>query len=78
MTSEVDSMPKMLDLSRMITYNIFLTSWTFAYKSNVFYHGHNPMLILKISPIVGFVAIYLCLIPLDDLNVFLHSKALIG
>ena len=26
MTSEVDSLPKMLDLIRMIIYNVFLTS----------------------------------------------------
>lgn len=37
----------MLGLSHMIIYNIFFTSWTFAYKSSVFYHGHNLMLILK-------------------------------
>ena len=26
----------MLDLTRMIIYNVFLTSWTFAYESNAF------------------------------------------
>ena len=36
MTSEVDKLPKILDLIRMILYNVFLTSWTFTYKSNVF------------------------------------------
>ena len=35
MTSEVDSLPKMLDLIPMIIY-VFLTSYTFAYKSNAF------------------------------------------
>ena len=33
--SEVDSLPKMLDLIHMII-DVSLTSWTFAYKSNVF------------------------------------------
>ena len=42
------------------------------------YHGHNSTLILKISPIVGFAANYLCLILLDYFDGFLHSKALIG
>ena len=45
MTPEVDSLPKMLDLIHMISYNVFLTSWTFAYKLNVFYHGHDSMLV---------------------------------
>ena len=40
-TSEVESLPKMLALIHMIIYNVFLTSWTFAYKSNLFYHGHE-------------------------------------
>ena len=31
-TSDVDSLIKMLDLTGMIIYNIFLTSWSFAYK----------------------------------------------
>ena len=35
-TSEVDSLPKMLDLIRMIIYNVFLSSRTLAYKSDVF------------------------------------------
>ena len=76
MTSEIDSVPKMLDLSRMIIYNIFLTSWTFAYKSNVFSHGQDPVLVLKINRIVGFVANYLCLVFLDYLGGFLPSKPL--
>ena len=45
MTLEADSLLKMLDLIHMISYNVFLTSWTFAYKSNVFYHGHDSMLV---------------------------------
>ena len=36
MTSEVDSLSKMLDLIHMITCKVFLTSETFAYKSVVF------------------------------------------
>ena len=38
------------------------------------YHGHDPMLALKISPIVGFVTNYLCLVLLGYLSEFLHSK----
>lgn len=53
---EVDSLPKILGLIYMIVYNVFLTFWSFAYKSNVFYHGHNPMLVVKLNPIVGFVS----------------------
>ena len=33
------------DLTCMIIYNVFLIPWTYAYQSNVFYHGHNSMLI---------------------------------
>ena len=40
MTPEVDSL-KMTDLILVIIYNVLLTFWTFAYKSNVFYHGHG-------------------------------------
>ena len=36
------------------------------------------MLVLKINPIVGFVANYLCLVLLGYLSGFIHSKALIG
>ena len=78
MTSEVYSWHKMLDLICMIIYNVFLTSWTFKYESNVFYHGHDPMLVLKINPIVGFLTKCLCLVLLSYLGEFLHSKALIG
>ena len=47
--SKVDSLPKMQDLICMIIYNVFLTSWTFAYGPNVFYHGDNPKLVFKKS-----------------------------
>ena len=40
MTPEVDSL-KMTDLILVIIYNVLLTFWTFAYKSNVFYHGNG-------------------------------------
>ena len=43
-----------------------------------FYHRHDPMLVLKISPIVGLVVSYLCLVLLGYLSGFLQSKALIG
>ena len=61
MISEVDSLPKMLDLILMISHDVFLTSWTSAYESNVFYHLQDPMLALKINPIVELVANYLYL-----------------
>lgn len=52
MTSEVDSLPQMLDLIHMNIHNVLLTTWTFAYRANVSYHGHNPMLVLKTNPVV--------------------------
>ena len=36
MTAAVDNVPKILDLVHMILYDVLLTSWTFAYESNVF------------------------------------------
>ena len=42
------------------------------------YHGHVPMLVLKINPIVGFLANYLCPVLLDYFGGFLHTKAIIG
>ena len=69
MTSKVVNFPTILDLIRMIIYNAFLTSWT--------YYRHDPMLVLEINPIVGFVANYLCL-ALGYPGEFLYSKALIG
>ena len=40
-----DSLPKLLNPICMINYNVFLTSWTFEYKSNAFYHGYDSMLV---------------------------------
>ena len=42
-----------------------------------FYHRHDPMLVLEINPIVGFVANYLCLV-LGCLGELLYSETLIG
>ena len=42
------------------------------------YHRHDPMLVLKINPISGFVGDYLCLVLLGYLDDFLHLKTLIG
>ena len=33
---EVDSCPKIPNLTQMITYSVFLISWTSAYESNIF------------------------------------------
>jgi hypothetical protein len=41
MTPEVDSLPKMIDLILVIIYNVLVTFWPFAYKSNVFFHGRG-------------------------------------
>ena len=79
MTSEVDSYPKMLDLTCMIIYSIFLISWTFAYESNVFfYHKCNLMQSFKINSIVGFVVNYLYPVLFGYFGGFLLSKALTG
>ena len=43
----------------------------------LFYHRPDTMLVLKISPIVGFVANYLCL-ALGYLGKFLYYKTLTG
>ena len=56
-------------------------SWLFGalYINSMFvYHGHVPMLVLKINPIVGFLANYLCPVLLDYFGGFLHTKAIIG
>ena len=45
--AEAGSLPKMLDLICTIIYDAFSTSWTFAYKANVFYHAHNPTLVFN-------------------------------
>ena len=42
------------------------------------YHEHDPMLVLKINPIVRFVANYMYLVLLGYLGEFLHFKALTG
>ena len=43
----------------------------------LFYHRPDPMLVLEISPIVGFVANYLCVV-LSYLGKILHYKTLTG
>ena len=43
----------------------------------LFYHRPDPMLVLEINPVVGFVANYLCLV-LGYLGKFIYSKALTG
>ena len=55
-TSEVDNLPKMLDLTHMIIYNVFLTSWTFAYESNVFMAWVQPYANFKNLSNCWFVA----------------------
>ena len=42
-----------------------------------FYRRPDPMLVLEINPIVGFVTNYLCLV-LGYLGKFLYYKALTG
>ena len=44
MTSAVDSLPEIL-IWLVWSFIMFLIPWTYAYQSNVFYHGHNSMLI---------------------------------
>ena len=81
MTSEADSLPKMLDLICIVIYNVFLTSCTFAYRSNIFYHGHNPVLAFFFffnQSNWWVLASYLCLVLLHYFNGFVHSKALNG
>lgn len=43
-----------------------------------FYDRPDPMLVLEINLIVGFLPNYLCLVLLSFLGEFIHSKALIG
>ena len=43
----------------------------------LFYHRPDPMVVLEINPIVGFVANYLCLV-LGYLGKFLSYKTLVG
>ena len=59
MIPEVEDLPKMLDLIRIIIYNVFLT---LHINQMPFYQRPDPMLVLEINPIVGFVANYLCLV----------------
>ena len=77
-TSEIESYPKMLDLTCMIIYSVLLISWTFAYESNVFYYRQNSIQSLKLNPIVGLMVNYLCPVLLGYLGGFLLSKAMIG
>jgi len=72
--SEVDSLPKMLDLIHMIIYDVFLT---LHINQMPFYQRPDPMLVLEINPIVGFVANYLCLV-LGYIGKFLYYKTLTG
>ena len=65
------------DLVCMIVCNVFLIPWTYAYQSNVFYHGHNSMLV-KTQSICWVVANNPCLVLLFYLGGFLSSRALIG
>ena len=51
MTSEVDNLPKILDLIHIIICNVFLTSWTFAINQMLFYHRPDSMLVLEINTI---------------------------
>ena len=37
----------------MIIYNVFWIPWTYAYQSNVFYHGHDSMLVLNSIQLLG-------------------------
>ena len=77
-TSEVDCLPKMLDLICMIIYNVFLTLLRLLYINQIlFYHRPDPMLVLEINPVVGFVTNYLYLV-LGYLGKFLYYKALTG
>ena len=76
-TSEVDSLPKILDLICMI---FIMFSWLLRplhTNQMLFYHRPDTMLVLEISPIVGFVANYLCLV-LSYLGKFLYYKTLTG
>ena len=70
MTSEVDSWPKVLDVTHMV---IIIFSWLleFLHMNQLFFHQkHDPKLILETNPIVGFVANYLCLVLLGTLVEF--------
>ena len=58
----------------------FMFSWLLRplhISQMLFYHRPDPMLVLKINPIVGFVANYLCLV-LGYLGKFLYYQTLTG
>ena len=58
----------------------FMFSWLLRplhISQMLFYHRPDSMLVLKINPIVGFVANYLCLV-LGYLGKFLYYKTLTG
>ena len=77
MTSEVDSLPKMLDL---IHISFIMLSWLLRplhINQMLFFHRPDSMLVLKINPIVGFVANYLYLV-LGYLGKFLYYKTVTG
>ena len=75
MASEVYSFPRML-IRLVWSFMMSLNPWTYAYQSNVFYHGHNSMFKTQSSCLV--VASYLCLVLLGYLGEFLFSRALNG
>ena len=75
--SEVDSL---LRCWTWFIWSFIMFSWLLRplhINQMLFYHRPDPMLVLKINPIVGFVANYLCLV-LDYLGKFLYYKALTG
>ena len=58
----------------------FMFSWLLRplhVSQMLFYHRPDPMLVLKINPIFGFVANYLCLV-LGYLGKFLYYQTLTG
>ena len=78
MISEVDSLSKMLDPIRMISYNVFF--WLLRplhINQMLFSHRPDPVPVLENNPIVVFVANYLCLV-LGYLSKFLYYKILTG
>ena len=40
-------------LTCMIIYSVFLIPWTYPYKSNVFYHGHDSMIVYNSIQLLG-------------------------
>ena len=76
--TQVDNVPKILDLVHMILYDVFLTSWTFAYESNVFLSWTRSYASFKNQSSCWVCASSLCLALLSHLGGFLHSMALFG